>query len=138
MSKLRRMLMAIANVMSYIIDIPIFQSTNMSNRVDMVLSTNPVFTTGNSFNIVFDYYIKMYKELDGNSYARVTVVNGKAFTYVAVLLRGANVAGTYEWSGHVDYVVTASKLGPGIQMQTQADGSTCEFTITNLKIRKVG
>lgn len=137
MSKIRRMLMTLISAVNYIINVPLFQSTNTSNRIDMVLSSDPVFTTGNSFNIVFDYYIKMYKPEAGNSYARVTVVNGRAFTYVAVLLRGASVAGTYEWSGHVDSVVTASKLGPGIQMQTQADGSTCEFTITNLKIKKV-
>ena len=137
MSKIRRMLMTLISAVSYIIDIPIFQSTNTNNRIDMVLSSDPLFTTGNSFNITFDYYIKMYKAEAGNSYARVTVVNGRAFTHTAVLIRGATTAGTYEWSGQVNTVVAASKLGPGIQMQTQADGSTCEFTIANLKIRKI-
>ena len=134
----RRIMQAAASAVSYIINIPIFQSTNTNNRIDMVLSYDPAFTTGNTFNITYDYYVKMYKTVEGNSYARVTIVTGRAFNYFGTLLKGATVIGTYEWSGHVDITATAPKVGPGIQMQTQADASTCEFTISNLKIRKVG
>lgn len=128
---------AILSVVNYIIDIPLFKSTNTNNRIDILVSNDPILTAGNSFNITFDYYIKMYKPEAGNSYARVIVVNGRAFNYNAVLLRVVTVAGTYEWSGSVNTTINATKAVPGIQMQTQADGSTCEFTIANLKIRKV-
>lgn len=60
-----------------------------------------------------------------------------AFNYVAVLLRGTSAIGTHEFSGSVNTTINAVKVGPGLQMQTQADLSTCEFTIANLKIRKI-
>jgi len=132
-SKLRRMLIAIANAVSYIVNIPLVTVNNATNLVT-VFSGSP-FEYLSYYRVRFDYSVNVKTAYNG-SMVFVTQDNG-AFTYNTMKSFNTSAIGTY--SGSVDYTVRATKnAGALLNVLFRAYTGLADVTLTNIRVEKVG
>lgn len=133
MSKLRRMLMAIANTVSYIIDIPLVTVNNVTNLAT-VFNGSP-FEYLSYYRVQFDYSVNVKTAYNGNMVFATR--DSSAFTYNAMKLFNTSTIGIY--SGSVDYTVRATKnAGTVMDVLFRPYTGIADVTLTNIKVEKVG
>lgn len=133
MSKLRRMLIAITNRVSYIIDIPLVTVTDKTGDTNM-FSGSP-FIYGSTYKITFNYSVTVKTAYAGNMV--IAIRNYSAFDYVALKSINASALGTY--TGSISYTANALKNeGDILTVMFRAYTGLADCTLSNIKVEKVG
>lgn len=139
MSKIRRILIAIASAVSYMYYFPLIQQSATASSPNLVfLNQLPGFENGKQYRIRMRYSVVAHRTTTTTAYVRLYIVNAGAFAFINLKLHMVpTTPGDYEYSGEIDTVITATLSGTVLTLGGRFDGNASDFTLTDIYIEKV-